>query len=232
MRLQPRRQLCRRPIAGHVTIIGDQHPRDAGRLKGPQMGLGEALDAVARGDVMVTRMVEGQRIEQRLAQHHLALTGQAFGIPHSPVRPRQVEVQGRALAQIGRHLAPVDLADVALTIAHRHHQRAGKMLVARGAQEAQALQRAPQRRPRLAGLLRQAVAERTVGEAEPEARDQRPIAEPPLLQVGERLGALHERLVVEGDHLVEQRLVVPIGAERPIELHRPCALGRWRTRCG
>ena len=82
------------------------------------------------------------------------------------------------------------------------------------AQDAEPLQPTAQLGPGLAALRRQPVAERPVRVAEPEALDQLRRAQPPLLEVRERLRALLERLVVVGDDLVEQLGVVLVLLDR------------------
>lgn len=101
------------------------------------------------------------------------------------------------------------------------------MLVTRVAQDPDTLQRGAQHRTRLLLLRREPVRERAIGIAEPEPLDQFPTAEATLVEIGQRHRARQQRLVVELDHLIEQRLVAGIEGER---LRRAQLVGRQLRR--
>ena len=67
----------------------------------------------------------------------------------------QIQVHGRAGPQVVPDLATIDLGDDAAFAQHRHHQRAGEMLVPARAVEADTLQARADVGARLAGLLRE-----------------------------------------------------------------------------
>lgn len=75
-------------------------------------------------------------------------------------------MQRRSRAQAFRDLAPVELGDPALLVEDRHDEGAVQVFVAARADHAERLEPLADRRPLLAVLRRQAVAERAVREAE------------------------------------------------------------------
>ncbi len=80
------------------------------------------------------------------------------------------------------------------------------------------------KRPRisaaLAVFLRQAVAERAVGEAQLEVADHLRVREAARLQILHRLGTLLQRFVIVIDHLPQHALIVGVDLERRLQFHR------------
>jgi hypothetical protein len=72
---------------------------------------------------------ERQRVDQRLADDEL---GRVVGgaVEEPAPRPRQVEVERRARAQVRADLAPVERDDLAVLAEQRDDERAGQVLVA------------------------------------------------------------------------------------------------------
>ena len=199
-------------VAGVVAIVSDQDALGAVLLERGQVIVGETLHAVACRDVAIARAPERHGIDQRLAQDDFLRGSERFDVPHAAVRSRQIQVQGRARSQIRCDLAAVDLQHVAGFIEYRNHQRAVEVLAPGGAVQPQLREPAADRLAVLAVLLRQSKTERAIGVAEFEALDQFGMCKPAGLEIGLRLGALLEGLMVVVDDLVEQRLVV--GVER------------------
>lgn len=124
------------------------------------------------------------------------------------MRPRQVEVVRRALAQRFADLPAIQVHDPSVRVQDRHDQRPAQVFVAAVAQHPQRLQTAPHLRPGLPVGLRQAVAQRPVGVAQPEGLDQLGMGQAPALQVGQGVGRPLQGGGVVADHLVHQRRVL------------------------
>lgn len=119
-------------------------------------------------------------------------------------------MQRRALAQPRRDLAAVDLRNLSVLVHDRDDDTAVEVLVAALAQNPERLQPLAQLG---APARRQPVGERAVREAELEAPGHLGGAQPPLLQVLERFGALRERLVIVADHVAQECAVVGVGCD-------------------
>ena len=130
------------------------------------------------------------------------------------MRTWQVEVLGRARAQVVQQLAAVHLDHVARRIEHRDDQAARQVLVAAVAVDADALQLGPQLVAGDAAALGQTQAQAAVRIAELEAADGLGVGDAARLQVAQRFGALLQGLVVVVDDLREQGLLV--GIERQL----------------
>jgi hypothetical protein len=202
------------PVAGVVAVIGDQHALRAVRLERGQQLVGEALHAIGRRHVAVARAPEGQRVDQRLGQDDLARGGERGAVEDPGVRARQVQVLGRARAQVVQQLAAVHLDHVAALVEHRDYQGAVEVLVAAFSDQADLLQPGADVGAGLARLLRQPQAQRTVGHAELEGRDQLGMRQAARLEVSRRLSRGLQALVVVVDGLVQQRPVVGVEGHR------------------
>jgi hypothetical protein len=229
-------QLLGATVARVVAVVGDEHALDAVRLERGEDAGREALGAVAAGHVGEAGTPEGHGVDQRLAQDHFALAGFALSgldhagqVEHARMRPRQVQVFGRARPQVVQELAAVHLHHGAGCIEHRHHQRAVEVLVPAVAQDADRLQALADGCAILAVLLRQPQAQRAVGHAEPEGVHQSRVIEPARLEVREPLARLLQPLLVVVDRLRQQRLVVGIQGHRRRQCAHRRALSRRRA---
>src|SRR5688572_24022758 len=93
------------------------------------MIIGEALDAVARRHVPKSRAPKRQRIDQALAKNDLLRARQGLLVPYASMRPGQIQVHRRPLAQVVVDLPPVHLHDAASFVEDRDHDGAVQMLV-------------------------------------------------------------------------------------------------------
>ena len=92
----------RRAFSRFVAVVGDINSLRAVLLKRRPMLVGKAVHAVDRGHVAIARAPEGQRVDQRFAQDDFFRRPQRLLVPHSAMRPRQVQVIVGSGAQIGR----------------------------------------------------------------------------------------------------------------------------------
>ena len=196
-----------------VGVVGDETARDPVAGERRAVIVGEACGAVGGGDVAEARAVEAQCVDERLAHDHLAAR-EPFVVPDPAVGAGEVEVQRRALSEVGKQLAAVEFGDGARGVVDRDDHGPGQVLVATGSVDAEALESAPNLRTCLAVLGREPEPERAVGVAEPEPLDGHRVVDPAAGQVGQGLGGLGERRVVVGDDLGEGLGVVALGGDR------------------
>jgi transcriptional regulator with XRE-family HTH domain len=123
-------------------------------------------------------------------------------------------VLGRARAQVVQELAPVHLHHVARLVEDRDHQRAIEVLVAALADQAHLLQARPDVGTGLARFLRQPQPQRAVGHAQLEGGDQLRVRQAARGQVGQRLRAVLQSLVVVVEGLAQERPVIGIEGDR------------------
>jgi hypothetical protein len=173
----------------------------------------EPVHAVARRDVREARVEERERVDEGFAEDDLAVLGDGLDVEDSVMRPGKIEVVRRSGPEVRRDLAPVHLEHVALFVDDRDHHRSVEVLVSTLlAQDAEALESRADLVARLAVLVGQAQAQRSVGEPDPVPLDDLGGGDTAALEVREGLRALLERVVVVVDDLLEQLLVV--GGER------------------
>ena len=181
-RHQPRRVPGRRPVPRLVRVVGDAHPLHPPAQQRVEQLVREPFRSVNRRHVPEPVHPERQRVEHRLAQDHFRLF-QGVQIPDAFVRPRQVQVLRRSRSQVLHDLPPVDFPDASVLVEHRHHHRPVEMLVPAFPEQAQRLQPRPDRLALPPVLVRQAQAQRPVGEADPEPLRRLLAPDPPLPQV-------------------------------------------------
>ncbi|CCW17159.1 hypothetical protein EBBID32_14980 [Sphingobium indicum BiD32] len=188
--------------------------------------VGKPTRAPGTGDVAIARTPEGQSVDRRFAQDHVVARRERRPVEQAPMRTRQVEMIGRALAQIVPDLAAVEVDHDARPVADRHHQAPAQMLMAAVAQHAEPLELAPHVCARLAVLLRQTVAQGAIGKAKAEGVDQIRMGEATLFQIGQRLRVGTQRTAIIVRHIAQQRAV--LGRRQ----HRQLGDGRSRDRGG
>ena len=103
----------RRDLAGLVVVVGDETAGDPVALEGAEVVGTEAGGAVGGGDVCEPRAEEAERVDEGLAEDHLA-GRQTVLVPDALVGAGQVEVEGRPRAQVVCDLSPVELGDGAV----------------------------------------------------------------------------------------------------------------------
>ena len=158
--------LRRTPLPGLVPVEGNQDPLRLRQDKRVYNLLGKSLHPVGCRHVPEAMRPEGERIEEGLAQDHLA-GAETCRVPEAAMRPRQVQVlYSRAL--VLDDLAAVGPEDRALWPKDRDNEAAVQVLVAALAVNTQLLQPLADRGSRLPVFLRKAQAKGPVGEAEPE----------------------------------------------------------------
>ena len=126
----------------------------------------------------------------------------------------QVEVQGRADAQVVTDLSAVELGDTACGVGHRDNEGPGQVLVATLAIDAEGDEATPECRPGLGLAIGEAQPEGPVGVAEAEVLDGLGVVDLAALQIGEGLGGLGQGGAVVGDHLGEGLGVVDVEGDR------------------
>ena len=120
------------------------------------------------------------------------------------MRPRQIQVQRGAIAQVGRDLPAIDLRHLTVRGDHRDDDRAVEVLMTTRAQDPDALELSAQHRTLHPRLLRQPVAQRAVSKADLEGLEGFRRADPTALQVGQTFRTLQQCLMVEVDDLHQQ----------------------------
>jgi hypothetical protein len=155
----------RAPLPCLVAVEGNQDPLGLRQDKRVKKLLGKTLHPVGRRHVLKAMRPEGERIEEGLAQDHLA-GAKTRRVPEAAMRPRQVQVPySRAL--VLDDLAAVGPEDRTVWPKDRDNEAAVQVLVAALAVNAQLLQPLADRGSRLPVLLGEAQAEGPVGEAKP-----------------------------------------------------------------
>ena len=86
--------------------------------------------------------------------------------------------------------------------------------------DADFLQADPRLRALLPVLVRQVIAERAIGEAQPEVVEHLRMIEAAPLQVGQSLRAVLQRLLVVAEDILHYPLIVGVRLEQRFELHR------------
>ena len=203
VRGQPGRVAARRPIARLVRVVGQPHPWHLLRNDRVEQLLGKAFRAVDERHVRKAVHVEGERVKRRFAQDQLP-SRQRGHVPNADVRPRQIQMQRRALAQIVQNLAPVHPHRLAVRAQDRHHQRAVEMFVAALPNEPQLLQPLPNRHALGSVAVRHPQPQRPIGKPQPKLFDGRFVVYAAFLEVGQRGGSFQQPLVVVVHHLREQ----------------------------
>jgi len=214
-------------LAGFVAVERDQHPLCAVAPHGVQDIVGEALRAIGAGDVLVAGAPEGHGVDQRLTEDDFRGGGERRHVPDAAMRTGQIQVQRRVHA-FG-DLAPVDLGDVAGRVEHRHHQAAVEVLVPRLTQNADLLQPAAYLGAGLDLAGGQAQPQGAIGEAQPVPLDHLARTDAAFVEIGQRLGAGEQGLVVVADDLVEQFLLAGIQGHGRRQLAHERALDRAGT---
>jgi len=183
--------------------------------------VGEAVHTPGAGDVGEACGVEGQSINQSLAEDRLLGLGQGREVPDAAAGTRQVQVQWHSLAQALADLAAVDLHHLARAVEDWDGQRPTHQLVAAALDDAQLLQPSPDRLAVPPLALGDVVAQSPVGEAELEAVDDPLWVETAPGQVLHRLGVLLQGLVVVEGHPGPQLAVAGLLGDQGGELLGP-----------
>ncbi|PHM30183.1 hypothetical protein Xsze_04366 [Xenorhabdus szentirmaii DSM 16338] len=122
------------------------------------------------------------------------------------MRPRQIEMHGRAVAQPLADFTPVQLPNLTFCVDHRHNQRTDKMFMPGLAHDARVPQAAAERLTRFHFFRGQTVSQRAVGKTQLKLRDQFRMVQPPPGQIILCFRRAQQRMVIELNHPVQQRL--------------------------